>query len=202
MAKTQRLPSDDPGQFARQLIDKLGVDAAAKIARIASGEESEAFVRRVIKLIAGPSPSPEAMGWLDEFEFCVSHIDPSQRLETLAAVEAALAVAVFSPPDEAVVNEYRNRRAAQFSRPNAISPFTKFFMGKIKRNPSISPRQLKAALLSDAQNGESGTFQLSDDQTEIIYVDNPKTRLKIANVDSAVSKALSKLKKNEFPLTG
>ena len=210
MAKLSQRLRENPEREIKRLVNKIGVDTLVQLDRMSSAEWTEAFLRRTIKNIAGPSPSPKVKEWLDDFEFLLDNVDSSRRLETLSVVEAALGVAVLSPPDEAVINEFRNRRSAKAPRPNAESLLTGLIRKKLRHNPEATNLDIKNAIIDEAKSGADGVFWLEGD--DLVWVDErekPKPdglreehRKKIRDLGSAISKARKKICGRELPLTG
>ncbi len=103
------------------------------------------------------------------------------------------------------VQTLRQRKTARKSRPNAESPFMKFFVGHLKRNPDATAKEIEAALVNDT----SGEFELSSDGLRILTteplalaqksskaVKRIRTRkLKISSIPSQVTKARAKAPK-------
>jgi hypothetical protein len=96
---------------------------------------------------------------------------------------------------------------ASKSRPEAISPFTKFFIKKLKQNRF--PAEIKDALLNEARSGAGGDFEMSEDQQAIIAVSKEENgiwrqecELKVVSISSAISKAKKKIQRPKFPTTG
>lgn len=77
-------------------------------------------------------------------------------------------------------------------RPNSTSPFTKFIVSRLKRNPRASAKEIKDLLFDDALDGKSGEFQLSNDKLTILWF-RPSTSAQ-ARVD-----ALSAPSEDEAP---
>jgi hypothetical protein len=83
---------------------------------------------------------------------------------------------------------HQQRRGGK-CRPNAKSPFTKFFDSRLKRNPDVSAKEIETALVND----ESGNFELSIDGLTIYTTEDRPRQLKISGIPKAVTNARKKL---------
>jgi hypothetical protein len=96
----------------------------------------------------------------------------------------------------------RQRKTGRNPRPNAESPFTTFIKARLKRNPNATAEDIRAALVDEARDGESGDFKLSKDQLTILTMVEPPRTLKVSGVAAKVWKVRNAPARKEFPLTG
>jgi hypothetical protein len=93
----------------------------------------------------------------------------------------------------------RQRRRGGKNRPNAKSPFTRFIVCHLKRNPEASAGEIKAAFVSEARTGPSGLFELSPDKLSILATGRKKG---LAFSPRSRKRGKSSQENNSFPLTG
>jgi hypothetical protein len=93
------------------------------------------------------------------------------------------------------VAKANQKRVGRKTRPGSVSPFTAYIARQIRRNPDVTAKEIEQALFSDAKNGTSSEFALSDNEAVVTLVGDAKIKLKVAGIAAVVAKVRRGLKK-------
>jgi len=200
----------NPDGVIRELASAVGPDVLHRVAGLFNGlspeskikaartldaldAENEKSIHRAV-MSAAANADKDIARYVEEFEACFEGVRRLDRgkYAALGAIEAALAIAMMTPPGEGEPKQLRDRvqkEIAKRPRPGRASPFKLFIKDFIKRRPSAKPEDVKNALLNDDR------FVLSDDDQQIEFVADSSNSMKISGIPAEISKARKYLKK-------
>lgn len=154
--------------------------------------------------------------YVEKFEEAFASIErgDAKVSATLDAVQAAFAIGTLTTPKKSIrkrLIRQAAKEAGKADRPNAESLLTGLIFKKLRRNPKATNRDIKNAIIDEAENGTTGvSFRLEGDRENgaIVWEDErekPKPdgtrderRRKIRDLGSAISKARKKFAEENF----
>jgi hypothetical protein len=93
----------------------------------------------------------------------------------------------------------KNRELAKRPRKRKVDPIVEFATRRLQRRPDIKNIEILAALTTEADRGADGSFWLSSDKKDFVYIDavgNEKGRA-ISGVPSMISKLRKKVRRGD-----